>query len=1090
MARKSSLEEFDQKVVKLKYFTSALGISRSRVYRFGLNFTFYFLVIMAVTCGGLSFAEDQFSKGTILVKGSDTYVPYSFLNEEGKIDGFNNEIFNAVVEAAGLKAKIELNTWPIIRKELETGKIDVITGMFYSRERDNLVDFSVPYSIVKYSIFTRKGSRIKSLPDLNGKEIIVMRGAISHDFLEQKGIAGKIITTKDTPTALKLLSSGKHGCALLVRLQGLYLMKKLRIGNVKIAGEPFKPMKFCFAVRKGNTTLLARLNEGLFIIKDTGKYNEIYGKWFGILERETIPFHYVLRYAAFILIPILGIFLISFIWSWSLKRQVKTKTRELEVELSERKLAEEARRESEEKYGQLFEKGSDAVLVVDAETLQFEGVNKAALDLFGYSKEELLSLTVRDTSDEPENTLNAIQKVKDDDPESKHIPLRHFIKKDGSFFFGEISSGVFVSGGRKKILSSIRDISERKRVDEALQESETRYRAVLETAADPLIVYGNTGKMLYLNPAFTSTFGWTFEELLDKKIPFVPDEYLDEARRAIKKCYSDGCYSFETRRYDKKGNILDVSLNGAIWRDPQGELQGMVVNLKDISERKKAEEALRESESKFHNLFDLSPQAIALTAVETGRFIDVNGKYCELTKYSKDELIGQTTTEILLYSKDNRGRFIKELQASDEVQGFEMDFKIKDGSIINTLIFSKTIRISSEPFILTILFDMTERKLLETQFQQAQKMEAIGTLAGGIAHDFNNLLMGIQGRASLMLMDTATTHPYYEHLQEIEDYVKSAADLTKQLLGFARGGKYEVKPTYLNELIKNQNRMFGRTKKEITIRGKYEKNLWAAEVDQGQIAQMLLNLYVNAWQSMPGGGDLYIETENITLDENYTKPFEVKTGKYVKISVTDTGVGMDKTTQQRIFDPFFTTKEMGRGTGLGLASVYGIIKNHEGFINVYSEKGEGTTFNIYLPASEKETIKEKELAKEVIKGTETVLLVDDENVIIYTVELLLKEMGYKTLIARSGKETIKIYKKNKDKIDMVILDMIMPEMGGGETYNRLKEINPDIKVLLSSGYSINGEATEILERGCNEFIQKPYRSKELSQKIRKILDKG
>jgi signal transduction histidine kinase len=426
----------------------------------------------------------------------------------------------------------------------------------------------------------------------------------------------------------------------------------------------------------------------------------------------------------------------------------------------------------------------------------------------------------------------------------------------------------------------------------------------------------------------------------------------------------------------------------------------------------------------------------------------------------------------------------------------EFNIKRKDGRQVAVEIRTIPIDIGGQDVVLGIARDVSERKRteekqrrLEAQFQQAQKMEAIGTLAGGIAHDFNNLLMGIQGRASLMLMHTATTNSHYEHLKGIEDYVESAADLTKQLLGFARGGKYEVKPTDINELIKKENRMFGRTKKEITIRGKYEKNLWVAEVDQGQIEQVLLNLYVNAWQAMPGGGDLYIQTENITLDENYTKPFEVKPGKYVKISVTDTGVGMDEATRQRIFEPFFTTKEMGRGTGLGLATVYGIIKNHEGFINVYSEKGKGTTFNIYFPASEKEIIEEKELAKEVIKGTETVLLVDDENVIIYAVELLLKEMGYKTFIATSGKETIKIYKKNKDKIDVVILDMIMPDMGGGETYDRLKEINPDIKVLLSSGYSIDGQATEILERGCNGFIQKPYRRKELSQKIREILGK-
>jgi signal transduction histidine kinase/CheY-like chemotaxis protein len=395
-----------------------------------------------------------------------------------------------------------------------------------------------------------------------------------------------------------------------------------------------------------------------------------------------------------------------------------------------------------------------------------------------------------------------------------------------------------------------------------------------------------------------------------------------------------------------------------------------------------------------------------------------------------------------------------------------------------------------------ILTDITERvqaertkKLLERQIQQVQKLEAIGTLAGGIAHDFNNLLMGIQGRTSLMLTDTASSHPYFEHLKGIEDYVKSAADLTKQLLGFARGGKYEVKTTDLNDLITNQNQMFGRTRKDITIREKYEENLWTVEVDQGQIQQVLLNLYINAWQAMPGGGDLYIQTQNVNLDEHYTKPFKASPGKYVKVSVTDTGVGMDEVTRQKIFDPFFTTKEMGRGTGLGMASVYGIVKNHEGFITVYSKKGEGATFNIYLPATEKETVKEKELEKDELKGSEIVLLVDDEDMIIDVGQPMLEKMGYNVLVAKDGREALEIYQKNEQDIDMVILDLIMPDIGGGDTYDRLKEINPEIKVLLSSGYSIDGQASEILKRGCSGFIQKPFNMKKLSQKIREILDK-
>jgi two-component system cell cycle sensor histidine kinase/response regulator CckA len=346
----------------------------------------------------------------------------------------------------------------------------------------------------------------------------------------------------------------------------------------------------------------------------------------------------------------------------------------------------------------------------------------------------------------------------------------------------------------------------------------------------------------------------------------------------------------------------------------------------------------------------------------------------------------------------------------------------------------------------------------------------------------------MQGNTSLMLLDVDSGHPHYEKLKNIEQYVHRGADLTKQLLGFARGGKYEVRPTDLNKLIMMSSEMFGRTKKEITIQSKYQQDLWTVEVDQGQIEQVLLNLYVNAWQAMPGGGNLFIQTENVMLDETYAKLFKLVPGKFVKITVMDTGVGMDESTSQKIFDPFFTTKEMGRGTGLGLASAYGIIKNHGGIIYVYSEIGEGTAFNIYLPASEKGITKEKETLEEILKFTGTILLVDDEEMIIDVGRKMLEKLGFEVLIARNGKEAIEVYEKTRDRINLVILDMIMPGMGGRETYDKLKEINPDIKVLLSSGYSINGRATEILDRGCNGFIQKPFDMKKLSYSIRKIID--
>ena len=381
-----------------------------------------------------------------------------------------------------------------------------------------------------------------------------------------------------------------------------------------------------------------------------------------------------------------------------------------------------------------------------------------------------------------------------------------------------------------------------------------------------------------------------------------------------------------------------------------------------------------------------------------------------------------------------------------------------------------------------------DTKKLESQLLRAEKLESIGTLAGGIAHDFNNLLMGIQGRTSLALIDTDSSHPHLEHLKGIEDYVRSATDLTKQLLGFARGGKYEVKSTNINDLLRKSSEMFGRTKKEVVIHPKYQEDLWSAEVDRGQIEQILMNLYVNAWQSMPGGGDLYLESENVFLDEEFLSHYDLESGKYIRISVTDTGIGMDKTTQKKIFDPFFTTKEMGRGTGLGLASVYGIVKSHGGIIDVKSDKGSGATFNIYLPASEKAVQVEKKSNSDIVKGSETILLVDDEEMVIDVGGKMLERMGYRVLTAKSGKEAIEIYQMKNNRIDLIILDMIMPLMGGGETYDRFKKMDPDIKVLLSSGYSIDGQAREILDRGCNGFIPKPFDLIELSKKLREILD--
>jgi two-component system, cell cycle sensor histidine kinase and response regulator CckA len=521
-----------------------------------------------------------------------------------------------------------------------------------------------------------------------------------------------------------------------------------------------------------------------------------------------------------------------------------------------------------------------------------------------------------------------------------------------------------------------------------------------------------------------------------------------------------------------------------------------------FNKRRQADKELQASEEKYRSIVE---------GLEEGYFeIDLdqnltffNDPLCKILGYSRNELSGGNarsfTSPATMRKMD---QIYSRLQKTGEpVRVTDYDAISKTGASIALELTASLLRSSSGAPIgfRGVLRDVSERKeaeaksrKLEIQVRQAQKMESIGTLAGGIAHDFNNILMGIQGNASLMGLKTEPGHPNYEKIKNIEMYVQSGTELTRQLLGFARRGKYHAIATDVNDIINKSATMFGRTKKEIQIKMDLATDIWTVEVDRGQIDQALLNLYVNAWQAMPHGGDLYLKTENVVLDAEFvnSKPYKVEPGDYIKITVTDTGIGIDRETRERIFEPFFTTKEMGRGTGLGLASVYGVIKNHGGYINVYSEIDQGTAFTIYLPASRKKI--EKQIEKTVATlalGTGTILLIDDEEMIIKVGKELLQELGYDVLSARSGQEAIELYGKNADKIDLVIMDMIMPGMGGGETFDRLKKINPEIKVLLSSGYSINGQASKILERGCDGFIQKPFNLIQLSDKISQIISK-
>lgn len=503
---------------------------------------------------------------------------------------------------------------------------------------------------------------------------------------------------------------------------------------------------------------------------------------------------------------------------------------------------------------------------------------------------------------------------------------------------------------------------------------------------------------------------------------------------------------------------------------------------------RKRTEALRDSEMRYRAFFESTGTAMVIIE-EDGIISLVNAEFEKMFGYSRVEVAGRRkwTTFFAPEEGERMREYNSRRRENPQEEPGHYEFRIfaKDGGSKDVFITLSSVPGTTKS--IGSLIDISDRKRLEEEFRQSQKMEAIGTLAGGIAHDFNNLLMGIQGYASLMLLKLESHHPHFEQLKTIEEYVQSGANLTRQLLAFARGGKYEVKPANLNEIVEKTSTLFGRTKKEIRIETKFEPALWTVDVDRGQMEQVLLNLYVNAWHAMPGGGDLYLETANIRLFGSSGEAFDASPGEYVRISVKDTGVGMDEKTKSRVFEPFFTTREMGRGTGLGLATVYGIVQGHGGIITVESEKGKGTAFHICLPASHREVSSVAPIREVLEQGSETILLVDDEEGIISVSKALLVHLGYHVLAANSGQEALEIYRKEGEAIDLVILDMIMPGMSGGETFNLLKEMNPEIRVILSSGYSLDGMASQIMEHGCRSFLQKPFTLSSLSQKIREAL---
>jgi two-component system cell cycle sensor histidine kinase/response regulator CckA len=501
---------------------------------------------------------------------------------------------------------------------------------------------------------------------------------------------------------------------------------------------------------------------------------------------------------------------------------------------------------------------------------------------------------------------------------------------------------------------------------------------------------------------------------------------------------------------------------------------------------------LAASERRYRTMFEESQDVIYMADIN-GNLIDINQAGVELFGYaSRTELLQVNISRDLYENSRDGEKFLAAILISGYVKDFEVNLKTKTGKPVVALITARVEYNESDRVVgyRGIMRDITERKLLEQRYMQAQKMESIGLLAGGIAHDFNNILGGILGYASWMKTSIKEGDIFFKPVDTIEKSAQRAAELTGQLLAFARGGKYDIKAANLNSVITESLKIISGTfDKSIIIETDLDRSLPTVEIDIGQIQQVLINLCVNARDAMPGGGRMTIQSTLAVLsDSDVHNQLDARPGWFAVLTVSDTGIGMDDHVKQRIFEPFFTTKEKGKGTGLGLSMVYGVVKNHGGFVNVYSEVGDGSTFKIYLPLSGKPEVLERDSDEEMAGGHESILIIDDEEVIREVAGEILSSYGYHVQLAADGEEGVKIYKKQEPRSDLVILDMIMPRQGGRETLLKLKKINPAIKVLFSTGYSQNEKVNEIISLGVNGFIQKPYQVNNLLSKVREILD--
>jgi len=668
--------------------------------------------------------------------------------------------------------------------------------------------------------------------------------------------------------------------------------------------------------------------------------------------------------------------------------------------------------------------------------------------------------------------------------------------KDGSWRWLEVAAqNLLAESGVEAIVVNYRDITERKLAEESLRQQKELYETMLRAQSDlgEGFVLTEGRRMLYANEAFCRISGYSVDELAAMPSYFelvVPEERELIGERLRKRLGGEKVEEhYESAMIHKSGRWVDVEVSVRPI-SVEGRTR-LVTIIRDITERKRAEEALRESEERYRAVVEQSAEGIFLVDIDTRRFLETNAAFRNMLGYTSDEILRLTSYDVIALDRETIDRTIRRIATEGQHYVGERRYRRKDGSLVDVAVSATRIFYGGRGVLCAAVRDITERKRMEEELLKSRKLESVGILAGGIAHDFNNILTAVLGNISLAKADIngEDKTEITRILTEAENASLRAKGLTGQLLTFSKGGAPIKKTSSIGELIKDTTNFVLRgsnVKCELSM----PDGLWLVEVDEGQVGQAISNLIINAQQAMPQGGTIRIHGENIAVGTGGVYGPPLQSGRYVKISVEDRGVGIPEEHISKVFDPYFTTKQ--KGSGLGLAIAYSIVKSHGGYISVKSEAGVGTTFYVYLPASQGKMAIKKEVEEEPSVGKGRVLVMDDEEAIGKLVNRILTHVGYKVEFARDGAEAIESYKKAKESgqpFDAVIMDLTIPGgMGGKEAIKELLEIDPKVRAIVSSGYFNDPIMTDFKRYGFSGAIAKPYRIAELGRVVDEVIN--